>query len=68
MSFASPCKTCLAGRLRSGMLPRRLLRRGGASVVAAIPLSPEGDWAGFGAQLDAMRGLLEELNQQSTGH
>jgi len=23
-----------------------------------------GDWAGFGAELDAMRPLLEELNRQ----
>jgi uncharacterized protein len=34
----------------------------------AIERLKSGDWAGFGAQLDAMRGLLEELNQQSTGH
>jgi uncharacterized membrane protein (UPF0182 family) len=27
-----------------------------------------GDWVGFGAQLDALRGLLEDLSQQSIGH
>jgi len=34
----------------------------------AIQRLKSGDWAGFGTQLDAMRGLLEELNRQSTGH
>ena len=27
-----------------------------------------GDWAGFGTELDAMRGLLEDLSRQSGGH
>jgi uncharacterized membrane protein (UPF0182 family) len=27
-----------------------------------------GDWNGFGAQLDAMRKLLEEMNRHSAGH
>lgn len=27
-----------------------------------------GDWKGFGAQLDAMRELLEEMNRHSAGH
>jgi uncharacterized membrane protein (UPF0182 family) len=27
-----------------------------------------GDWAGFGKQIDAMRGLLEDMNRQSGGH
>jgi uncharacterized protein len=26
------------------------------------------DWAGFGTELDAMRGLLEDLSRQSGGH
>jgi uncharacterized protein len=26
-----------------------------------------GDWAGFGTELDAMRGLLEDLSRQSGG-
>jgi len=26
-----------------------------------------GDWAGFGAQMDAMRGVLEKLNRESNG-
>jgi len=34
----------------------------------AIERLKSGDWAGFGAQLDAMRGLLENLSQQSIGH
>ncbi len=27
-----------------------------------------GDWAGFGTELDAMRGLLEDIRRQSGGH
>jgi hypothetical protein len=27
-----------------------------------------GDWAGFGKQIDAMRGLLEDMSRQSGGH
>jgi uncharacterized protein len=27
-----------------------------------------GDWAGFGAELDAMRGLLEDMSRQSNSH
>src|SRR5262249_532196 len=27
-----------------------------------------GDWAGFGTELDAMRGLLEDISRQSGGH
>jgi uncharacterized protein len=27
-----------------------------------------GDWAGFGTELDAMRGLLEDMSRQSDGH
>src|SRR5215475_8207049 len=34
----------------------------------AIERLRSGDWAGFGTQLDAMRGLLEELSRQSIGH
>jgi uncharacterized protein len=34
----------------------------------AIERLRSGDWAGFGTQLNAMRGLLEELSRQSTGH
>jgi len=34
----------------------------------AIERLKSGDWAGFGTQLDAMRGLLENLSRQSTGH
>jgi uncharacterized membrane protein (UPF0182 family) len=34
----------------------------------AIERLKSGDWAGFGTQLDAMRGLLEELSRQSIGH
>lgn len=34
----------------------------------AIEQLKSGDWAGFGTQLDAMRGLLEDLSRQSTDH
>ena len=34
----------------------------------AIERLKSGDWVGFGAQLDAMRGLLEDLSRQSSGH
>jgi hypothetical protein len=34
----------------------------------AIERLKSGDWPGFGTQLDAMRGLLEELSRQPTGH
>ncbi len=27
-----------------------------------------GDWAGFGKEIDAMRGLLEDMSRQSAGH
>ena len=34
----------------------------------AIERLKSGDWTGFGAQLDAMRGILENLSRQSIGH
>jgi uncharacterized membrane protein (UPF0182 family) len=33
----------------------------------AIERLKSGDWAGFGTELDAMRGLLEDLSRQSRG-
>jgi uncharacterized membrane protein (UPF0182 family) len=33
----------------------------------AIERLKSGDWAGFGTELDAMRGLLEDMSQQSGG-
>jgi len=27
-----------------------------------------GDWAGFGTELDTMRGLLEDMSRQTGGH
>ncbi len=33
----------------------------------AVERLKSGDWKGFGTQFDAMRGLLEEMNRQSTG-
>jgi uncharacterized protein len=33
----------------------------------AIERLKSGDWAGFGAELDAMRGLLEDMGRQSEG-
>ena len=34
----------------------------------AVERLKSGDWAGFGTELDAMRGLLEDLSRQSGGH
>ena len=34
----------------------------------AIERLKSGDWAGFGTELDAMRGLLEDMSWQSGGH
>jgi uncharacterized membrane protein (UPF0182 family) len=34
---------------------------------AAVEQLKSGNWAGFGAQLDALRPLLEELSQHSAG-
>jgi uncharacterized protein len=34
----------------------------------AVERLKSGDWKGFGAQFDAMRKPLEEMNRQSTGH
>jgi uncharacterized membrane protein (UPF0182 family) len=34
----------------------------------AIERLKSGDWAGFGTELDAMRGLLEDISRQSGGH
>jgi len=34
----------------------------------AIERLKSGDWAGFGTELNAMRGLLEDLSRQSGGH
>jgi uncharacterized protein len=33
----------------------------------AIERLESGDWAGFGTELDAMRGLLEDMSRQSGG-
>ena len=33
----------------------------------AIERLKSGDWAGFGTELDAMRGLLEDMGRQSGG-
>jgi uncharacterized membrane protein (UPF0182 family) len=34
----------------------------------AIERLKSGDWAGFGTELDAMRGLLEDMSRQSDEH
>jgi uncharacterized protein len=34
----------------------------------AIESLKSGDWAGFGTELDAMRGLLEEMIRHSGSH
>jgi hypothetical protein len=35
---------------------------------AALERLKAGDWGGFGAKLDALRSLLQSLNQQATTH
>jgi hypothetical protein len=39
-----------------------------ACFYQAMERLKSGDWAGFGAELDAMRGLLEDISRQSGGH
>ena len=34
----------------------------------AVERLKAGDWKAFGAQLDALRELLEEMNRHSSGH
>ena len=34
----------------------------------AIERLKSGDWVGFGTELDAMRGLLEDMSRHSGGH
>jgi uncharacterized membrane protein (UPF0182 family) len=34
----------------------------------AVERLKAGDWKGFGSQFDSMRELLEDMNQQSSGH
>ena len=34
----------------------------------AIQRLKSGDWTGFGAELDTLRGLLQEMSRQSSGH
>jgi uncharacterized protein len=73
----------LSALFDSGAAPRAPSASMGTSLVAptaeqarealdhynqAIERLKSGDWAGFGAQLDEMRGLLENLNRQSIGH
>jgi len=57
----APAKTSLAGpeadRAREAL----------SHYNGAVEQLKSGNWAGFGAELDALRPLLEELNQHSTG-
>jgi uncharacterized protein len=58
---AAPAKTALAGpeadRAREAL----------SHYDDAIRQLKSGNWAGFGAELDALRPLLEELSQRSAG-
>jgi hypothetical protein len=56
---ASPAKTSLAGP-EADRAREALSRYNGA-----IEQLKSGNWAGFGAQLDALRPLLEELSRRS---
>src|SRR3984893_4793887 len=57
----TPAKTALAGpendRAREAL----------SHYNGAVQQLKSGNWAGFGAELDALRPLLEELSQHSTG-
>ncbi|MGA7264065.1 MAG: hypothetical protein WBX30_24685, partial [Stellaceae bacterium] len=57
----APAKTALAGpeadRAREAL----------SHYNGAVQQLKSGNWAGFGAELDALRPLLEELSQHSTG-
>jgi hypothetical protein len=57
----------LAGPSAAGPANARA-REALAHYDRAIDRLKAGDWAGFGAELDAMRPLLEELSRQPTAH
>jgi uncharacterized membrane protein (UPF0182 family) len=41
---------------------------GSRVIRGAIELLKSGHWVGFGTELDAMRGLLEDMSRRSGGH
>src|SRR5208282_3007990 len=57
----------LAGPSGAGPVDERA-RKALAHYDRAIDRLKVGDWAGFGAELDAMRPLLEELSRQPAAH
>jgi len=57
----------LAGPSAAGPADERA-RKALAHYDRAIDRLKAGDWAGFGAELDAMRPLLEELSRQPAAH
>ncbi len=57
----------LAGPSAAGPADERA-REALAHYDRAIDRLKAGDWAGFGAELDAMRPLLEELSRQQAAH
>jgi hypothetical protein len=57
----APAKTSLAG------LEADRAREALSHYNGAIEQLKSGNWAGFGAELDALRPLLEELSQHSAG-
>ena len=46
----------------------RRAREALADYERAIERLKAGDWAGFGAELDALRPLLEELSREPAAH
>jgi uncharacterized membrane protein (UPF0182 family) len=56
-----------AGALRAGTTDARA-REALAHYDRAIERLKAGDWAGFGAELDALRPLLEALGRGSDSH
>jgi hypothetical protein len=59
---AAPAKTALAGP--EADRAREALNH----YNDAMQQLKSGNWAGFGADLDALKPLLEELSQHSAGH
>jgi len=57
----------VAGSSPSGQADERA-RQALADYEIAIDRLKAGDWAGFGAELDALRPLLEELSRQPAAH
>jgi uncharacterized membrane protein (UPF0182 family) len=66
-SIASAVSNTSMGALLEGPAADRA-REALSHYNRAIERLKSGDWAGFGTELDAVRGLLEDLSRQSGGH